>query len=66
MSIKGYEDVQSMEDLYALIERDRIAAEVVAERVFQNEVNAAILAITEINAVASTRIEVAGEIRTGR
>jgi hypothetical protein len=50
------ETIQSIEDLYALIERDRLAAELVAERVFQNEVNAAVNAITEISTVASTRI----------
>ncbi|OAN52771.1 hypothetical protein A6A04_15855 [Paramagnetospirillum marisnigri] len=56
MADEHHEDAQSIEDLYALIEQNRLADELVAERIFQNEVNAAINAITEISAVASSRI----------
>ncbi|EME70456.1 hypothetical protein H261_08238 [Paramagnetospirillum caucaseum] len=56
MADKKIEGVQSIEALYALIEHNRLTDEVVAERVFQNEVNAAINTITEISTVASARI----------
>lgn len=47
---------QTLEDLYAMMERDRDAAEVIAETTFQAEVNAAVNTIAEISSVASARI----------
>jgi hypothetical protein len=56
LSMTDPDNIQSIEDLYALIERDRIAAEALAQRVFLREVKVAVGSITDVTAVASTRI----------
>jgi len=49
--------VRSLEELYALMELDRNAAASAAADLFQKDVEAAINAITNINAVASARVQ---------
>jgi len=48
--------VRSLEELYALMDDDRIAAAKLAEAAFQCDLNTAVTSITEISAVATAKV----------
>ncbi len=57
---------RSIEELYALIEADRVAAAEIAATVFDNEVAMAITNIGEINQVANARILADSQVASAR
>jgi len=56
----------TMEELYALMERDRIAAAGLAADVFQNDVAMAVTTIAEINAVACARVQADTQVASAK